>query len=244
MAAAVPATAAALATEPRDLPEATTAQPETTPEAMVAETEEPKAEATGIDAPRSEQAEAEATGPDLLALGESDQVPAPKPYQPAPEPLHLGDKAPADGTLPETKPFIAPPPLVPQRSTEQLGRPNVWAEGEMKNSNRQPEQKKARGLAARLWRRTTDSEATSAGSDNRVNATMPSVAISRPTQPSAAAVGASSERTLIAPDSRPPAPVAPQSPPSAPVTPAERLTTAGDEDDLLEIPSFLRRQAN
>jgi len=186
--------------------------------------------------------EAAVAEPDLLKLDEREQVPTPKPYQPARDPLDVETKAPDDAAVPEAKPFIAPEPMVPPRSMEPLGRPNSWAESGAAGDTASAEPKKARGLAARLWRRSTTGQETEA--PVATAPAMPAATISRPAQPSAAAVGASTERTQLTQDSKPPAPVAPPAPPAAPMQPAERLSAGGDDDDLLEIPSFLRRQAN
>ena len=231
---ATPASAAAVVVS---VPEpVATAEPE---EMTVPETSEVAATETGAEEDVDDAAAAE---PDLLKLGEREQVPTPKPYQPARDPLDVETKKPDEAAVPEAKPFIAPEPMVPPRSMQPLGHPNTWTEPGAGNGAASAEPKKTRGLAARLWRRSAtgqEAEAPVLGAP-----ATPAATISRPAQPSAAAVGASAERTQLTQDSKPPAPVAPPAPPAAPMQPAERLSAAGDDDDLLEIPSFLRRQAN
>ena len=127
-------------------------------------------------------------------------------------------------------PFIAPRPVEPPRQSEEVARPaDPFAEAAMTNASGEQHRPKKRGqsLFARVTAaaRTRDPETTQEPSATRQ-------AQERPTERSAAA-------------QRPAPAERPDQQRLGPLNPEERIRTSrADEDDLLEIPAFLRRQAN
>jgi len=137
--------------------------------------------------------------------------------------------------------FIPPPPVEPARSAPERLRVDPFGEADMLNSTPVAEKKKAPTLFQRMtgnsWNRKPDREepnlmekneksGTSAAATELQRAPEPAI----PPAPSAQA----------APSVQP----APQQPRLTGVDTPERLATSRGEDDLLDIPAFLRRQAN
>jgi len=158
---------------------------------------------------------------DLLTLSASEQVPPPKPMQPTPELVDV-PATPAPQAADEA-PFIAPEPTRPANRRAATGRPDPMSEAEAVNAGRRSEPKRSRGFS--LFRRMTGASAE------------PAVETPPATPAAQAAPAAPEAPAAVAPDPAPaPSLKAPE--------PTDRLGTLSEEEDLLEIPSFLRRQAN
>ncbi|MDA1098194.1 MAG: cell division protein FtsZ [Proteobacteria bacterium] len=168
----------------------------------------------------------------------AQRVPAPKPPQAEPEPMasrvpHAADVNVADA------PFIAPPANRPEKDRSVLHRPDPLAEAEALNPTDQPTRRKGRGFS--LFRRKNATESSSLTATVQV-------------QPRFESPGPERMRPATAPDinreTPPPAPreAAEQTLATTPERtfpdPARPLAPLQTEEDLLEIPSFLRRQAN
>ena len=141
----------------------------------------------------------------------------------APQPAQAADE-----------PFIAPPPAEAIEMRGMFGRrqapaPDPYAEAAIANGGREPvkEQPKERPSGLDLFRRVTGLGGLRRGQpEPQAKAEAPAV------QPAAAKPAVRHE-----PYMRPASPV-------GGVNPADRPLTSRQEDDLLDIPSFLRRQAN
>ena len=155
---------------------------------------------------------------ELDALARAERVPPPKPLQPSPEPLFNKVTRPeAAEPVAAEQPFIAPRADAPRFGRASLTRPDAMAEAAAVNAGRKPEAKKSR--AFQLFRRMTG------GSDAVEQEPVAEAARPAP----AAAPAAPARRT--------------ESAVNAP-GPQDRLSPPREDEDLLEIPSFLRRQAN
>ena len=179
----------------------------------------------------------EAEEPLPLPLTFGQRVPAPKPPQAEPEPLAQRVKVTADVSV-EDKPFIAPPASQPEKDRTRLHWPDAMAEAEAVNPTDQPSKRKRGGFS--LFRRkeasqrqeaTKETAATQSGLDaldpKKIRETVPpesNLDSLSDGLPSNSALAPKSE--LLAPE------------PAQPLSPSEA------EEDLLEIPAFLRRQAN
>ena len=179
----------------------------------------------------------EAEEPLPLPLTFGQRVPAPKPPQAEPEPLAQRVKVTADVSV-EDKPFIAPPASQPEKDRTRLHWPDAMAEAEAVNPTDQPSKRKRGGFS--LFRRkeasqrqeaTKETAATQSGLDaldpKKIRETIPPESDLDSLSdglPSNSALAPKSE--LLAPE------------PAQPLSPSEA------EEDLLEIPAFLRRQAN
>ena len=138
----------------------------------------------------------------------------------------------------EDKPFIAPPASQPEKDRTRLHWPDAMAEAEAVNPTDQPSKRKRGGFS--LFRRkeasqrqeaTKETAATQSGLDaldpKKIRETVPPESDLDSLSdglPSNSALAPKSE--LLAPE------------PAQPLSPSEA------EEDLLEIPAFLRRQAN
>jgi cell division protein FtsZ len=143
----------------------------------------------------------------------------------APQPAHTADE-----------PFIAPPPAEPMEMRGMFARrapqaPDPFAEAAIANGGRDPakEQLKERSSGLDLFKRVTGLGALGR-SKPQTKAETPAV------QPVAA-------RPMARPEPAAKETVRPTSQIGG-VNPADRPLTSRQEDDLLDIPSFLRRQAN
>ena len=179
----------------------------------------------------------EAEEPLPLPLTFGQRVPAPKPPQAEPEPLAQRVKVTADVSV-EDKPFIAPPASQPEKDRTRLHWPDAMAEAEAVNPTDQPSKRKRGGFS--LFRRkeasqrqeaTKETAATQSGLDaldpKKIRETVPPES-----NLDSLSDGLSSNSAL-----------APKSELLAPET-AQPLSPSEAEEDLLEIPAFLRRQAN
>ena len=137
--------------------------------------------------------------------------------------------------------FIPPPPVEPVRSSPEKPASDPFREADMLNTAPPVEKKKAPNLFQRMtgnsWNRKPDREESDLVENNAK--TVPSAVTTEP------------QRT---PELSPaPVPPAPEGPSVQPIAQQPRLTgvdaqgrlpTSQSEDDLLDIPAFLRRQAN
>ncbi|MBL6953425.1 MAG: cell division protein FtsZ [Alphaproteobacteria bacterium] len=173
-----------------------------------------------------------------LPLTFGQRVPAPKPPQAEPEPVAPRPQQTVDVSV-EDGPFIAPPASRPERDRSLLRQPDPLAEAEALNPTDQPAKRKARGFS--LFRRKEAPELASAAPPAQVQPrfesptpekmrreTAPDVTMET-TPPATPAAGG---QTLAS------------APETAPLEPTRPLAPPQTEEDLLEIPSFLRRQAN
>jgi len=179
----------------------------------------------------------EAEEPLPLPLISGQRVPAPKPPQAEPEPLAQRVKVTADVSV-EDKPFIAPPASQPEKDRTRLHWPDAMAEAEAVNPTDQPSKRKRGGFS--LFRRKEASQ--------RQEATKETAA----TQSDLDALDPKKIRETVPPESDldslsdglpSNSALAPKSELLAP-EPAQPLSPSEAEEDLLEIPAFLRRQAN
>jgi cell division protein FtsZ len=150
------------------------------------------------------------------------------------------------------EPFIPPAPVEPVSSEPVVAEADPFREAEMLNAGPAPEKKKASNLFQRMtgngWSRRPNSdeqqqetprmpEPTPAKTEKPVEADIPAPA----------AAPASPPRPMAAEPVVPPAP-APEPVSMQPrlkgVDSQERLPSSQSEEDLLDIPAFLRRQAN
>jgi len=158
--------------------------------------------------------------------------------------------------------FIAPrpvePALPPRMANPPAARPaNAFAEADMVNAPAQAREPKRRGPS--LFERVTGTGRARTAEAAPAAAPAPAAAAPQPAPAAAAPAAAPTPApapAAVAPAPAPavaPAPVAIQPAPAAasPVQhrlggldPSDRLTTSRAEDDLLDIPAFLRRQAN
>ena len=151
-------------------------------------------------------------------------VPQPKPLMPERDPMLAAQPTPVEEV--SNEPFIAPPPVKPRSARDLLRRPHPMAEADAVNADGQRENRRQRGLG--LFARMTNA----ARSATETAAETPAPRVQQP-RPRTEAVE--------------PAPVAETPPPAEAVAapePADQLAPPRQDEDLLEIPSFLRRQAN
>jgi len=124
--------------------------------------------------------------------------------------------------------FIPPKPIEPQTRPATVAAPVVtpdpYAAAAMANGGRPQPPRKVRGPS--LFERVTGA------ARHREPPAEPTIAAT-PAPPAA-----------TAPPQPQPAPAQPQQPRLGPLDPADRVTVSKGEEDLLEIPAFLRRQAN
>ena len=194
--------------------------------------------------------------PPALPLTFGQRVPAPKPPQAEPDPLVRQAKATADINV-DDGPFIAPPPSRPEPDRAPLRQANAMAEAEAINPTDRPVKRKRVGFS--LFRRKQAPEAAApeprvapAPAQPRLDSrhTPPPHVEPEVTMPPAnpaplpAAMDAAPQPTAE-PTAAPTAEPNLEKPaPEHIVEPAQPLVPPQTEEDLLEIPSFLRRQAN
>ena len=176
--------------------------------------------------------------PPALPLSFEQRVPAPKPPQAEPDPLSHQPKRTADISL-DDGPFMAPPPNLPERDRAPLQQPDALAEAEAVNPTDRPVKRKRSGFS--LFRRKQAAPTEAAPVQPRLESPSPErmrQAMPPPARPAAQpdVVPAAPEVPDIAPEMA--APELPAQDPARPLAPPQT------EEDLLEIPSFLRRQAN
>jgi cell division protein FtsZ len=180
--------------------------------------------------------------PPALPLSFEQRVPAPKPPQAEPDPLSQQPKRTADVSL-DDGPFMAPPPSLPERDRAPLKQPNALAEAEAVNPTDRPVKRKRGGFSLFRRKQVAQTEAApvqprleSPSAERMRQATPPPA--QAPAQPSAqpVVVPAVPEAPAAVPEMA--APELPEQDPARPLAPPQT------EEDLLEIPSFLRRQAN
>ena len=192
----------------------------------------------------------EAVEPPALPLTFGQRVPAPKPPQAEPDPMALSGQRTADVSM-DSGPFIAPTINRPERDRNPLQQPDPLAEAEALNPTDRPVKKKRTGFS--LFRRKHVAEP---------EAPTEPAPVPAPSQPRLEAPSPERMRQAVAPDvhldmpaepippmpaplpevAEPAAAPAAAQPPAQPL--AQPLAPPQTEEDLLEIPSFLRRQAN
>jgi cell division protein FtsZ len=208
------------------------------------------------------EARVQAEEPPALPFTFGERVPAPKPPQAEPEsmaPTALGNQRKADVSMAEG-PFRAPPASRPEKDRSPLLQPDPLAEAEALNPTDQPAKRKSRGFS--LFRRKqapkASETATPAPQQPRPEQLSPrrmrqAIAADLPADiPAGAPVDVIEETappaSAVMPEYVEPAhaavsePAAPER--SLPPETAQPLAPPQTEEDLLEIPSFLRRQAN
>ena len=148
-------------------------------------------------------------------------VPQPKPLMPERDPM-----LDAQATVVEevsNEPFIAPPPVKPRSARDLLRRPHPIAEADAVNADGQRENRRQRGLG--LFARMTSAARSTA-------------------EPAAEAPAQQPQLRTEPVESTPAVETQPAPETSASPSPADQLAPPRQDEDLLEIPSFLRRQAN
>ena len=169
--------------------------------------------------------------------------------QPAPQP-GVAETAPQAVEIPMPSaratadaPFIAPRPAEPSISAPTLARVtapqpagNPFAEADMANGA--PPPKKERDRLPTLFERVTRT--------GRARQQAATTSLARPAISPSVATPTAAPPVAAAP-AMPPAPAAetgPSQPRLGPLNPGDRIASPRVEDDLLDIPAFLRRQAN
>ena len=168
--------------------------------------------------------------------------------QPAPQPA-------AQRPAPAEKPFIAPPPV---ERMPQAAAPAPAAPVEAAAPPPAPQPRKMPNLFSRVtgsaWSRVTSSGSASPAPAEQREPVMPQMRTTPAPRPAAPASQPAPSQapapaaSYAAPAAPPPAATAPAAPPVQPrlsgLDPKDRLATSRAEEDLLDIPAFLRRQAN
>lgn len=151
-------------------------------------------------------------------------------------------------------PFIPPPPVEPVKSEPVVAEADPFREADMLNAGPLPEKKKASNLFQRMtasgWSRRTAADEQPQKAPEMAEkappmAEQPAQAERMPPAPAAQAVEPPPVmEPVVPPEPAPtPEPVAMQ-PRLKGVDAQERLPSSQSEEDLLDIPAFLRRQAN
>jgi len=186
-------------------------------------------------------------------------VAAPAPDQTVAEPA----PAPRQPVLTAGQPFIPPRPATPAAREPQLrapqAAPNAFAEAAIENGAAQTEKRHGRSLFQKVTG-AVNSLVTDEGQRNATSAPAPATAPvkapaaaepapgSTPPEPTPAAVSAkpSAEARAETPveTAAETAPPAPAQPSLTNLEPEGRTQAAGNDEDTLKIPAFLRRQAN
>ena len=172
-------------------------------------------------------------GTSALAMAQPQPAVVVAPPQPVVEPqpvIRHAAEAEALERAPVRESFIPPKPIEPQTRPVVVTAPVVapadpFAEAAMTNGARQQPPRKVRGPS--LFERVTGAARHREPQPEPVPpaATVPAAAAPTPPQPA-------------------PVRSEPQQPRLGPLDPADRVTVSKAEEDLLEIPAFLRRQAN
>ena len=212
---------------PRMAPPSPAAEPAATPEPAAQTASAPSAPA----AAHPEHApEAETTPADSPAATAAP-APAPEAEKPVEPPVAEEAPAAADTDRPEPRlvaendAFMPPPPVDPKAAPEADSASDPFKEADLLNGGRKDETRRRGG---NLFQRITGT-----GRERRPE---PPAAATRP-EPRP-------EPAKPAPIAEKPAEKAPEQSRLAGVDPEDRVQTSQSDDDLLEIPAFLRRQAN
>ena len=172
----------------------------------------------------------------------------------------------------EDRPFIPPAPAEPPRSMEEgVGTADPFREAEMLNAAPVPPKKRSPNLLERMtgtsWSRREPAETAAPAKEEAKPAEAPKMAAPEVAMPKAEMPAMPQPTATPAPAPAPKAEVPPavppmpkpaaavMSPPARPVAtdsqprlsgvdPQDRLPSSQSEEDLLDIPAFLRRQAN
>ena len=175
-------------------------------------------------------------------------------------------------SLVEDKPFIPPAPAEPPKSVEEdVATPDPFREAEMLNAAPVPPKKRTPNLLERMtgtsWSRRVPTEPAAPAREAAKPAEVPKMEAPEVEQPKAEAPvmpqPAATPAPMPAPRAEVPPAVPPMPKPAAAVTPPpakpaatdsqprlsgvdpqDRLPSSQSEEDLLDIPAFLRRQAN
>jgi len=177
--------------------------------------------------------------PPALPLTFEQHVPAPKPPQAEPEPL--AKRAIADVSV-EDKPFIAPLANRPENDRSPLHKPDAMAEAEAVNPTDRPAKKKRGGFS--LFRRKAVQQTTGTATGEVSSQSIPDTPIPSDLDQDVVNSSASEKhfdtQSVAIPAETSPVTVSELSTRNS----AQPLAPLQGEEDLLEIPSFLRRQAN
>lgn len=180
----------------------------------VAEVTEP--EPVAAETPEPAAASAAAPEPAKPAETEPATEEAPKPAAAAPSEPRL---------VAENDAFMPPPPVDPKAEAEAATSADPFKEADLLNGGQKDDSRRRGG---NLFQRIT-------GTGRERRPEPPAAASEPPSQP---------EPPKPAPIAEKPQKSAPQQSRLAGVDPEDRVQTSQAEDDLLEIPAFLRRQAN
>ncbi|MCZ6522990.1 MAG: cell division protein FtsZ [Alphaproteobacteria bacterium] len=177
-------------------------------------------------------------------LPELSVATAPPAAPPAASKRAVRERPPATASVPERpaaeRPFIAPRPMEPTSRGTALAKPDPFAEAAVANGPRAFGKRRA---APSLFERITRGRARPGDEEGEAETAPPAT---KP-QPARAPEPGRAEEPETAPQP-PAAPAAPAAPtayaPDAPDAPEKDLVAPAPDDDLLDIPAFLRRQAN
>jgi len=168
------------------------------------------------------------------------------------------------------QPFIPPRPVTPAAQEAQLrapkAAPNAFAEAAMENGAAQTEKRRGRSLfqkvtgavnslvaeedqvaaAAPATPTPSAPRAPAAAAEPRLSTPAPAPAAAAPAaaEPAPAPAAAETNAAPAAPAEAETAQPAPAQPSLTNLEPESRPQASGSDDDMLEIPAFLRRQAN
>ncbi|MEK9646322.1 MAG: cell division protein FtsZ, partial [Alphaproteobacteria bacterium] len=200
----------------------------------VAPAPQPAAEAPAPAEPAAEPAAVTAE-PAMPAAPAPIQAPAPAPAEaPAPAPAAAEKPAASEPRLvARNEAFMPPPPADPRASADSTGRSDPFKEADLINGGSKVEPKRRSG---NLFQRITG------GTRERAPEPASAPAAERRAESPAPAAPAAPEAPIV--EQRPEPARAVEQPRLAGVDPEDRLKTSQADDDLLEIPAFLRRQAN
>lgn len=134
--------------------------------------------------------------------------------------------------------FIPPPPVEPVKSAPEQSAPDPFREADLLNTEPSTEKKKGPSLFQRMtsngWNRKPDREEPKLMESKEQPEQKPEVA--KTADPAPAPVQNTGDESTVE--------TVPQQPRLTGVDTQDRLPTSQGEEDLLDIPAFLRRQAN
>ncbi len=223
---------AAPAAEPAPQPAAAAsmpAAPAIEPAAPAAASAEPAMPAATVPTPSETTAETQA---ETATPAPAPAVEAPAAVAPAPAAAEK-PAATEPRLVARNDAFMPPPPADPRAPADSAGRSDPFKEADLINGGSKTEPKRRSGS---LFQRITGG--------NREKAPEPASMPAAERRAESAAPAAPATPEAPAAEQRPEPPKAAEQPRLAGVDPEDRLKTSQSDDDLLEIPAFLRRQAN
>lgn len=146
--------------------------------------------------------------------------------------------------------FIPPPPVEPIKSTEDMKAPDPFREAEMLNAAQPNEQKKGPSLFQRMakssWNKIQERDGPKLSEKNeKLQSATTSTEPEMPSKPTIEPKPETATQLDQTPAEAPPVDKPPVSSQGTPVASLQNsLPTERAEEDLLDIPAFLRRQAN